>query len=91
MPVKVRIPSPLRRLTDNQAEVFLEGSNVSEVMRSLEGSFPGFRNRLFDDNGRLRRFISVFVNDTDIRNAAWENTPVKDGDELTIVPAVAGG
>ena len=91
MPVKVRIPSPLRRLTDNQAEVTLDGRDVSEVMRSLERSYPAFRNRLFDDSGKLRRFIHVFVNDTDISNAAMENTPVKDGDELTIVPAVAGG
>jgi sulfur-carrier protein len=91
MPVKVLIPSPLRRLTDNQAEVSIEGHNVEEVMRSLERAYPAFRNRLFDDSGKLRRFIHIFVNDKDIRNAAGEQTPVESGDVLAIVPAVAGG
>lgn len=91
MPAKVLIPSPLRRLTDNQSEVFLEGKDVREIMRSLEKTFPGFRNRLFDDSGRLRRFISVFLNDKDIRRLAGEDTLVRDGDTIAIVPAVAGG
>lgn len=91
MPAKVLIPSPLRRLTDNKTEVLLEGGSVAEIMRALENAYPGFRNRLFDDSGRLRRFINVFVNDKDIRKSAGEDTPVRDGDEVTIVPAVAGG
>ena len=91
MPVTVLIPTPLQKLTNGNAEVRAEGANVGEVVSSLEQQFPGIKERLCDDSGRLRRFVNVYVNNEDIRFENNEETPVKDGDEVSIIPAIAGG
>lgn len=91
MAIKVRIPTPLQKLTQNQGEVEVSGSNVKEVLASLEKNFPGIKDRLYDDKGSLRRFINFYVNDEDIRFLQGDTTALKEGDELSIVPAIAGG
>ncbi|MBV9489580.1 MAG: MoaD/ThiS family protein [Verrucomicrobia bacterium] len=91
MSVPVRIPTPLRKLTDNQEVVQVDGANVREVLNSLERAFPGLKERICDENNNIRRFVNVFVNDEDIRFLQETNTPVKAGDEVSIVPAIAGG
>lgn len=88
---KVRIPTPLQKLTGNQGEVVAKGATVKEVLASLESEFKGIRERLYDEKGALRRFVNFYVNNEDIRFLNGENTPVKDSDELSIVPAIAGG
>jgi molybdopterin synthase sulfur carrier subunit len=87
----VRIPTQLRNLSGGAAEVDIDGATVADVLKGLEGKFPGFGERLFDDSGELRRFVNVFVADEDIRFLENLDTPVKDGDEVSIVPAIAGG
>ena len=91
MAVTVRVPGPLRRLTNGSAEVGVDGATVGEVLQHLEASYPGFRARLYDDSGSLRQFINIYVNDSDIRFGQGLDTPVSERDELSIVPAVAGG
>jgi molybdopterin synthase sulfur carrier subunit len=91
MAVTVRIPTQLRSLSGNAAEVSLEGSTVADVLKALEGAHPGFGERLFDDSGELRRFVNVFVADEDIRFLNGIDTPVTDGQVVSIIPAVAGG
>lgn len=91
MPVSVLIPSPLQKLTDGQAVVKAEGATVADVVTSLEAQFPGMKDRLCDAEGKLRRFTNIYLNNEDIRFAENEKTAVKEGDELSIVPAVAGG
>ena len=89
--VTVRIPTQLRTLTGGAGEVPVEGSTVGDVLKSLEVAHPGFGERLFDDAGKLRRFVNVFVSDEDVRFLQGLDTPVKAGQTLSIVPAVAGG
>lgn len=91
MPVKVRIPTPLQKLTGNKAEVIAKGSSVREILEDLNHQFPGIKERLYDEKGSLRRFINFYVNNEDIRFLKGETTPVKEGDELSVVPAIAGG
>jgi sulfur-carrier protein len=91
MSVSVRIPTTLRTLTGGRSEVALEGSNVRDVLASLDGAHPGFADRLLDDDGNLRRFVNVFVADDDIRFLEGLDTPVPDGETVSIIPAVAGG
>ncbi|HUU50980.1 MAG TPA: ubiquitin-like small modifier protein 1 [Nitrospinota bacterium] len=91
MSVQVRIPSPLLSLTQNKSEVNAEGSNVKEVLEDLEKQFSGLRERLFDESGSVRRFINIYINEEDIRFLDGENTQIKDGDEISIIPAIAGG
>ncbi len=91
MSIKVRIPTPLIKLTNNQGEVTTEGSNVKEIFENLEKEFPGFKERIYDENGQLRRFINIYVNEEDIRFMDGESSSVKDGDEVSIIPAIAGG
>jgi len=91
MAVTVRIPTPLQRLTNNQGEVRVEGSTVRELLNALEAEFPGIKERLCDESGRLRRFVNVYVADEDIRFQQNEETPVPDGAEVSIIPAIAGG
>ena len=91
MAVKVRIPTPLMKLTDNQAEVSAEGGSISEVINNLENQFNGIKERICDENGSPRRFINIYINEEDIRFLEGENTAVKDGDEISIIPAIAGG
>ena len=91
MPVKVRVPGPLRRLTGGSAEVTVNGATVSDALGSLDQQYPGFHDRLYDADGKLRQFINIYVNDSDIRFSQGLDTPVGERDELSIVPAVAGG
>lgn len=91
MAVSVLIPSPLQKLTNGQAVVTAEGATINDVVSSLEAQFPGMKDRLCDAEGKLRRFTNIYLNNEDIRFAENEKTAVKDGDELSIVPAVAGG
>ena len=91
MSIKVRIPSQLRSLTGGSSEVSVEGGTVGEVLKGLDASYPGFHGRLFDDNGKLRRFVNVFVADEDVRFLQGLDTPLGAGTTVSIVPAVAGG
>lgn len=91
MPVLVRIPTPLRTLTKGSAEVQVTGETVGALVESLEGQFPGMRDRLVDETGELRRFINVYVNEEDIRFLDGQKTALKEGDHVSIVPAIAGG
>jgi MoaD family protein len=91
MSVKVLIPTPLQKFTREQATVECEGGNIVEVLNSLEQNFPGIKARLCDDQGELRRFVNFYVNSEDIRFLDGKNTALQSGDEVSIVPAVAGG
>jgi len=91
MSVTVRIPTQLRELSGGAAEVSAEGATVVAVLEDLEAAHPGFAERLFDEQGELRRFVNVFVADEDIRFLDGVNTDVAPGATLSIVPAVAGG
>lgn len=90
MAISVRIPTPLRSLTQGKDEVNATGGDVGELITHLESQFPGIRDRLLDEKG-VRRFINLYLNDEDVRFLEALKTPVKDGDTLTIVPAIAGG
>lgn len=91
MSVRVRIPTPLRRFTGGAEEVSLAGDTVGRVVDDIEKQYPGIKERLCDDQGRVRRFVNIYVNGDDIRFLSSLDTPVKDGDEISIVPAIAGG
>jgi molybdopterin synthase sulfur carrier subunit len=91
MAATVRIPTQLRSLSGGAAEVSCEGTTVADLLRALEAAHPGFGERLFDDTGALRRFVNVFVAEEDIRFLEGVDTPVADGQVVSIVPAVAGG
>ena len=91
MPVKVKIPTPLRSLTNGEEEVTVEGKSIQEVIDNLETNFSGFKERLYDENGQIRRFINFYLNDEDIRFKDNQETAVNDGDIISIVPAIAGG
>ena len=91
MAVTVRIPTPLQRLTNGQAEGQCDGSNVDALLQDLEKRYPGIKERICDEQGKLRRFVNVFVNEEDIRFMQGDQTAVKDGDDVSIIPAIAGG
>jgi molybdopterin synthase sulfur carrier subunit len=91
MAVIVRVPTPLRRLTNGQGEVQVEALTIREAVEKLEGLYPGFKERLLDENGELRKFVNIYLNDEDIRFLKGIDTELKDGDVLSIVPAIAGG
>ncbi len=91
MPVIVRIPTTLRPLSGGQSEVKVEGSTLGDVLGNLDAAHPGFKDRLFDDAGKLRRFVNVFVADDDVRFLEGLDTVVPDGETVAIIPAVAGG
>jgi len=91
MAVTVRIPAPLRNLVGGSDMVEASGSSVSEVLEDVERRYPGFAERLRDENGELRRFVNIFVNEEDARFLQGPATPVSDGDEVSIIPAIAGG
>ncbi len=91
MSVLVRIPTPLRRITNGQDKVNVEGATINEIVSSLESEFPGMKERLCDEQGELRNFVNVYVNGEDVRFLQGIETPTKEGDEISIVPAVAGG
>ena len=91
MAVSVRIPTPLRRFTGDQSDVQVPGSTVAEVIDNLESRHPGIRENLMEASGSVRRFVNIYVNEEDIRFLDGPKTAVKDGDQVTIVPAIAGG
>jgi sulfur-carrier protein len=91
MPVNVRIPTPLRKLTKDKDAVQATGATIQDIIESLETQYPGLKERLCDERGELRRFVNVYLNDEDIRFAQGKSTPVKDGDEISVIPAIAGG
>jgi molybdopterin synthase sulfur carrier subunit len=91
MAVKVRIPTPLMKLTDNKSEVTAEGNTITDILNNLESQFAGIKERICDENGSPRRFINIYVNEEDIRFLDGESTVVKEGDEISIIPAIAGG
>jgi molybdopterin synthase sulfur carrier subunit len=91
MGIKVLIPTPLRNLTNEQESVEVDGANVAEVFDNLEAQHPGLKERLVDDAGELRRFVNIYVNQEDVRFKEGKDTVLSDGDELSIVPAIAGG
>lgn len=90
MAVKVRIPTPLQRLTQGKEEVEGKPGTVISLVQDLDGQYPGLAERV-SENGKIRRFVNMYVNDEDIRFLQAEETQVKDGDEVSIVPAIAGG
>jgi sulfur-carrier protein len=87
----IRIPTPMRKLTNDQEVVQAAGANIGELIDDLEQTFPGIKDRLCDQNGNVRRFVNIFLNDEDIRFLEDKATAVKAGDEISIVPAIAGG
>lgn len=91
MGVMVRIPTPLRRMTGGADKVELEAADLSQMIDRLESDYPGFKERLLDEEGELRYFVNIYVNGEDIRFDQGLNTAIKSGDEVSIVPAVAGG
>ena len=91
MSVLVRIPTPLRRMTNGQAKVEMQSSNLGELVEKLDSEFPGFKDRLVDENGDLRYFVNIYRNGEDVRFMEGLKTSTSEGDEVSIVPAVAGG
>jgi molybdopterin synthase sulfur carrier subunit len=91
MAINVRIPQPLRHLTGDQSTVAGEGTNLVACIEKLESSYPGIRERMLDESGALRRFVNVYINGEDVRFMDGLQSSLKDGDEVSIVPAVAGG
>jgi molybdopterin synthase sulfur carrier subunit len=91
MAAKVLIPTPLRNLTNNQAEVTAEGATITALIDDLSKNYNGLRDRLVDENGKIRRFVNIYLNEEDIRFLQGEATAVKAGDQISIVPAIAGG
>lgn len=89
--IKVRIPTPLRPLTKGQGEVETKASSVLEMIETLNNVHPGIKDRLCDETGELRRFVNIYVNEEDIRFLKGKETSLKDGDEVSIIPAIAGG
>ncbi len=91
MSVRVRIPTPLRRYTGGAEEVSIEGATIGAVIEQMEAKHTGIKERLCDEAGKVRRFVNIYVNGDDIRFLSGADTAVKDGDEISIVPAIAGG
>ena len=91
MTVNVRIPTPLRKLTGGADEVSAEGATIGELIDNLEAAHAGLKTRLCDDGGEIRRFVNIYVNDEDVRFLEGRDTQLNDGDEVSIVPAIAGG
>jgi len=91
MSVRIRIPTPLRRFTGGAEEVNVSGTTVGAAVEDLEQKHPGIKERLCDESGRVRRFVNLYVNGDDIRFLNSLETPIKEGDEVSIVPAIAGG
>ena len=89
--VKVRIPAPLQKITQNKPEVTAEAENIKELILDLEKQFPGIKDRLLDEGGKIRRFINFYVNDEDIRFLNQDETQLVEGSEVSIIPAIAGG
>jgi molybdopterin synthase sulfur carrier subunit len=91
MSIKVRIPTPLRKLTNNEELVEVNAGTVGALIHELQTRYPGIQERLVDEQGEVRRFVNVYVNEEDIRFLQNKLTPLKNGDEVSIIPAIAGG
>ncbi|HEY5753545.1 MAG TPA: ubiquitin-like small modifier protein 1 [Chthoniobacterales bacterium] len=91
MPTNIRIPTPLRKLTNEQEVVQADGATVQDILNHLDTTYPGLKERICDESGKIRRFVNVYLNDEDIRFLEENATAVKEGDEISIVPAIAGG
>ncbi|MCA1904179.1 MAG: molybdopterin synthase sulfur carrier subunit [Cyanobacteria bacterium M5B4] len=91
MALKVLIPTPLQNLTNNQATIECQAGSIKEMLNNLEQNFPGIKERICDENGNIRRFVNFYVNSEDIRFLQGADTVLQDGDEVSIVPAIAGG
>ncbi|MBG87204.1 MAG: molybdopterin synthase sulfur carrier subunit [Verrucomicrobiales bacterium] len=91
MPVSVRIPTPLRKLTNDEELVTVEAKTIGDAIAELQTKYPGIQERLVDENGEVRRFVNIYLNEEDIRFLDNKNTEIKDGDEVSIIPAIAGG
>ena len=91
MQATVRVPTPLQKLTQNKVEVKVSGASIKELIEDMEKKFPGIKERIYDETGKIRRFINIYVNEEDVRFLQQEETPLKDGDEVSIIPAIAGG
>ena len=91
MPKIVRIPTPLRKLTNNEELIEVTASTIGEAITELQSRFPGIKERLLDESGAIRRFVNVYVNEEDIRFLQDQQTALKEGDEISIIPAIAGG
>jgi molybdopterin synthase sulfur carrier subunit len=91
MAVHVLIPTPLRKFTNNQETISASAGTIASLIIELESLYPGINKSLTDDNGELRRFVNVYVNEEDIRFLDGKNTAINDGDSVSIVPAIAGG
>jgi len=91
MAVTINIPTPLRKLTSNQAEVELEAASVGELVENLEEAYAGIKEKLTDQSGDIRRYVNIYINDEDIRFLDGKDTALSDGDVVSIVPAIAGG
>ena len=89
--IKVRIPTPLRPMTGGKNEVEIAGNTVAEIIDNLGTAHPGIKELLYDEEGEVRRFINIYVNEEDIRFLTGKETPLKDGDQVSIIPAIAGG
>lgn len=89
--IRIFIPTPLRKFTADKAAVDVQGATIAEAMRGLSAAFPELRQYLFDADGRIRKFVKVFLADQDIHQLSGEQTPLKAGDEVSIIPAIAGG
>ena len=87
----VRIPSPLRRYTNSQSKVETNGGSIGELLENLEAQYPGIRSKLCDDSGNIKRYVNIFINDEEIRTLQGSETPVGEKDEVSIIPAMAGG
>ncbi len=89
--ITIRIPTPLRSMTGGKGEIEGQGASIAEVIEQMNVAYPGIKDRICDERGELRRFINIYLNEEDIRFLTGKDTPVKDGDAVSIVPAIAGG
>ena len=91
MAITVQVPTPLRRLTNNESEVAIAANTVQELVDNLEAAYAGFKEKLVDDSGEIKRYVNIYVNEEDIRFLDGPDTSLSDGDSVAIVPAIAGG
>ena len=91
MGINVRIPTPLRKLTNGESEVEANGADISQLIDDLEKNYPGIKGKLCEDNGNVRKFLNIYLNDDDIRFMDSLATEVRDGDNVSLIPAIAGG
>ena len=89
--IRVRVPTPLRPMTGGKSEIEMEGNTIAQLIENLGAAHPGLKERLYDEKGEVRRFINIYVNEEDIRFLTGKDTPLNDGDEVSIIPAIAGG